>query len=211
MSLERLSDRVVIVTGAASGIGQATAVRLASEGAKVLASDINHEGLAETLETAMKIEGINRYVVEGLPLKTYDASQISDGYAGMILATEEGLARLGVAKADCVRLAGWGQATDPLKKEGRGVLRPKAAYVAAGKLDKLKWCAIVGVALLVNLVVGNPLSFLNIIGDVAAIVYLVDVRPALRSLGDAGAIFKRRNPGGGGGGYDDGVAAAEGA
>lgn len=55
MSLERMSDRVVIVTGAASGIGQATAVRLASEGAKVLASDINQDGLAETLETANKV------------------------------------------------------------------------------------------------------------------------------------------------------------
>ena len=83
-----------------------------------------------TLEAAMKIEGINRYVVEGLPLKTYDASQISDGWAGMLLATEEGLAKLGVAKADCARLAGWGQATDPLKKEGRDVLRPKAANAA---------------------------------------------------------------------------------
>ena len=49
-----------------------------------------------TLESAMKIEGINRYVVEGLPLKTYDCSQISDGWAGMLLATEEGLVRLGV-------------------------------------------------------------------------------------------------------------------
>jgi NAD(P)-dependent dehydrogenase (short-subunit alcohol dehydrogenase family) len=54
MSLERLSDRAVIVTGAASGIGQATAIRLASEGAKVLASDINQAGLAETLELANK-------------------------------------------------------------------------------------------------------------------------------------------------------------
>lgn len=83
-----------------------------------------------TLEAAMKIEGINRYIVDGLPLKTYDCSQISDGWAGMLLATEEGLARLGVAKADCVRLAGWGQATDPLKKEGRDILRPKAALGA---------------------------------------------------------------------------------
>ena len=40
MSLERFTDRVVIVTGAASGIGRATAARLAAEGAKVLASDI---------------------------------------------------------------------------------------------------------------------------------------------------------------------------
>jgi NAD(P)-dependent dehydrogenase (short-subunit alcohol dehydrogenase family) len=54
MPLERLSDRVVIVTGAASGIGQATAIRLASEGAKVLASDINAAGLEETAELGAK-------------------------------------------------------------------------------------------------------------------------------------------------------------
>ncbi|MEE8218032.1 MAG: thiolase family protein, partial [Vicinamibacteria bacterium] len=92
-----------------------------------------------TLEQATRLEGINRYIVDGLPLKTYDCSQISDGYAALILATEEGLARLGVKKADSVQLAGFGQATDPLKKEGRDVLRPagalramQAAYERAG-------------------------------------------------------------------------------
>ena len=83
-----------------------------------------------TVEKACQIEGINRYIAEGLRLKTFDCSQITDGYAGLVLATEEGLARLGVAKKDCVRIAGWGQATDPLKKEGRDVLRPKGAYAA---------------------------------------------------------------------------------
>ena len=83
-----------------------------------------------TLEQAMTIAGINRYVVEGLPLKTYDCSQISDGYAGLLLATDEGLRRLGVAKADCVELAGYGQATDPLRQGGRDVLRPAGAYRA---------------------------------------------------------------------------------
>ena len=58
-------------------------------------------------ETRCEIEGINRYVVEGLPLKTYDCSQITDGYAALILATEEGLRKLGVAKGDCVEIAGW--------------------------------------------------------------------------------------------------------
>jgi acetyl-CoA acetyltransferase len=83
-----------------------------------------------TLEQAMKIEGINRYVVDGLPLKTYDCSQITDGYAALLLATEEGLAKLGVPKAECVEVAGYAQATDPLKKEGRDVLRPAGAYKA---------------------------------------------------------------------------------
>jgi acetyl-CoA acetyltransferase len=92
-----------------------------------------------SLEQAMTIEGINRYVVEGLPLKTYDCSQITDGYASLIFATEEGLAKLGVSRQDCVEFAGWGQATDPLSRAGRDVLRPaganramRAAYEMAG-------------------------------------------------------------------------------
>jgi acetyl-CoA C-acetyltransferase len=86
-----------------------------------------------TLEQAMKIEGINRYVVEGLPLKTFDCSQISDGYAGMIVATEAGLAKLGVKKADCVEIAGYAQATDPLRKGVRDVLKPAGAFAAMNK------------------------------------------------------------------------------
>jgi len=87
-------------------------------------------GVEVGLEDVLTVGGRNRYIVEGLPLKTYDCSQISDGYAAMILATEEGLRRLGVARDDCVELAGWGQATDPLRKEGRDVLRPAGAYRA---------------------------------------------------------------------------------
>jgi len=86
-----------------------------------------------TVEKACQIEGINRYIAEGLRLKTFDCSQITDGYAGLILATEDGLARLGVKKQDCIQIAGWGQATDPLKKEGRDVLRPKGAYTAMNR------------------------------------------------------------------------------
>jgi acetyl-CoA C-acetyltransferase len=92
-----------------------------------------------TLEQATQIGGLNRYLVEGLPLKTYDCSQITDGYAAMIVATEEGLVRLGVDKHDCVQIAGWGQAVDPLQHRQRQVLEPigayramKAAYAMAG-------------------------------------------------------------------------------
>ena len=86
-----------------------------------------------TLEQALAIEGINRYIVEGLPLKTFDCSQITDGYAAVILATEKGLNKLGVLKSDSVELAGYGQATDSLLKDSRDVLKPTGANNAMNR------------------------------------------------------------------------------
>jgi meso-butanediol dehydrogenase / (S,S)-butanediol dehydrogenase / diacetyl reductase len=40
----RLKDRVALITGAGSGIGEATAKRLASEGAAIVVVDLNEEG-----------------------------------------------------------------------------------------------------------------------------------------------------------------------
>jgi len=45
----RVSGKVVFITGAASGMGRAHALRLASEGASVAITDRNETGLAETL------------------------------------------------------------------------------------------------------------------------------------------------------------------
>ena len=45
----RLKDKVAIVTGAASGIGRASAIRFAEEGAKVVAADLDQGGIDETL------------------------------------------------------------------------------------------------------------------------------------------------------------------
>ncbi|HEY9090025.1 MAG TPA: SDR family oxidoreductase [Anaerolineaceae bacterium] len=44
----RFEGKVAIVTGAASGIGQMTAIRFAREGARVVICDINESGLEET-------------------------------------------------------------------------------------------------------------------------------------------------------------------
>ena len=44
-----LKDKIIVVTGAASGIGRAMALRFAQEGAKkVVCADINHQGAEET-------------------------------------------------------------------------------------------------------------------------------------------------------------------
>jgi hypothetical protein len=59
--------------------------------------------------------------------------------------------------------------------------RPEA-FVAADKLTKPAWLIILGIALVAHMLIWSPVSFLNLIGAVAAIVYIVDARPALRAV-----------------------------
>src|SRR5688500_2425694 len=51
-SLQRYTDRRVLVTGGGSGIGQATVLRILDEGGRVVAADISEPGLQDTVATA---------------------------------------------------------------------------------------------------------------------------------------------------------------
>ena len=53
----RLKDRVAIVTGGASGIGAASALALAREGARVLVVDLNEAGAKAVVEQIEKAGG----------------------------------------------------------------------------------------------------------------------------------------------------------
>ncbi len=55
--MNRFENKVAIVTGAASGMGKAAALRLAAEGAQVLLCDINEDGLASTRKEITDTKG----------------------------------------------------------------------------------------------------------------------------------------------------------
>lgn len=59
----RLDDRVVVVTGAASGIGAATAEVLGAAGATVVCADVNAAGLEQTVAAVDAAGGSGRAVV----------------------------------------------------------------------------------------------------------------------------------------------------
>src|SRR5258708_35886470 len=79
-----MQDRTVIVTGGASGIGRATALLLAREGARVFIGDIDEAGGRTTAAQAAS-EGL---AVEFLPLDLTQPDNITD-FAAAVQARVE--------------------------------------------------------------------------------------------------------------------------
>lgn len=73
----QFQDKVFVVTGAASGIGQALVVELVRRGASVAASDLNKDGLEETLALAnAAATGKAKAMIYGLDVSDREAWQV---------------------------------------------------------------------------------------------------------------------------------------
>ena len=88
MSGPRLPNKVAIVTGAGSGIGRATAVRFAEEGAKVVVADINEETGQQTVQQIKAAKGEATFV-------TVDVSSAQD-IEKMVQAAVKGYGKLDI-------------------------------------------------------------------------------------------------------------------
>ena len=80
--MDRLEGRVAIVTGAASGIGKATAQRLADEGAAVLITDIQVDAGEATVKEITDAGGKSAFV-------RHDVTSEADWEAACAKAVEE--------------------------------------------------------------------------------------------------------------------------
>ncbi|MBE9375310.1 SDR family oxidoreductase [Saccharopolyspora sp. HNM0983] len=99
--MQRFQDRRIVVTGAASGIGRATVLRLLSEGGDVVAADLSADGLAGTTKLAEQEGTADRLTTEevdvadeesvtgalGRAVRTLGGLDVLVNAAGMLRAT----------------------------------------------------------------------------------------------------------------------------
>ncbi|MEV6767479.1 SDR family oxidoreductase [Nocardia sp. NPDC051030] len=67
-----LNGKKTLITGAASGIGRATAMAAAARGARLVLTDVNADGLDDTVESARAAGGVVEFA-QALDISDYDA------------------------------------------------------------------------------------------------------------------------------------------
>ncbi len=113
---KELARKVALVTGGASGIGKAIALRLASEGAHVVVADVDAEGAKEVSEAINVANGLGRSVPVFMDVASETEvarafREVRLAYGGLdILVSNAGIAPVGAI--DTLKLSEWQKALD---------------------------------------------------------------------------------------------------
>ena len=113
----QFSGKNILVTGAASGIGRATAIHFANEGANLTIGDVNEAGLAETAAMMLRVPQI-------VP---YDASDFASCRALVAAAAKDGLDVL----ANISGMLKWGPSLEFSIEDFERILRVNTTSVFA--------------------------------------------------------------------------------
>ena len=111
-----LARKVVLVTGAASGIGKGIAEKLASEGAHVVVTDIDGDGADEVARELVKKNGFGRAFAVVMDVSSQDSVRIAFDaarlqYGGIdIVVSNAGIAPVGAI--DQLNLSDWQRSLD---------------------------------------------------------------------------------------------------
>lgn len=117
---KELAGRVALITGAASGIGRAAALRLAQDGAHVAILDLNLEGAQQVAAEINKKFGFKRALA--LRCDVTDESAVCDSFSQVILeygGVDIVVSNAGIAFSaplEETTLANWQRVTDVLEK-----------------------------------------------------------------------------------------------
>jgi NAD(P)-dependent dehydrogenase (short-subunit alcohol dehydrogenase family) len=158
MDTHRHAGRVALVTGAASGIGRASVLRLAQEGADVVGFDVDQKGLDETsasvaslgasyeviagdLRNPEQIESLVRHVIEtrGRIDILANVAGVSDGFVGLHEVSDEEWDRvLDINLTAAMRLC---RAVLPhMRAAGGGAIVNVASIAALGGNGGIPYC-----------------------------------------------------------------------
>lgn len=96
--MNELAGRVALITGGASGIGEATAYRLAEEGAHVVIGDLNEAGAERVVTTIEQQGGRARSVVMDVS-QAVDNSNLVETALNVFGRVDMGFANAGLAQA----------------------------------------------------------------------------------------------------------------
>jgi len=112
-SMTRLANKILLITGAASGIGRATAIHFTQEGAKVLLLDRNADGLEEVGSLIQRAGGeshlfqVDLTDAAAVESVLHDAVNVWGGLNGVFNAAGGSGRRFGDGPVDACTIEGW--------------------------------------------------------------------------------------------------------